>query len=212
MDMEDDKEIKNKMLLTGVLSLIGIVVVVGAIMYVAQRKLPEKYKTQEKKLLRHFVEPVEPTPAPLTGILGMQVKTAKTAYVKGDVVVLTVSADSKGDQITGYDAVLRYDPTLLKVDKVASLVEGIDMYQTDTAADVPGLNDLVVTGIQSISQEDPFTFTNSPIAEVTFVVLKAGSANVDMVFIPNHTADSNLMNTQTQDILSEVQGITLQIK
>jgi hypothetical protein len=209
--MEDDKEIKNKMMLTGILSIVGIVLVVGGIMYVAQRKLPEKYKTQEKNLLNTIVHNAEPTQAPLTGVMNMNVKSAKEAYKKGDLVTLTVSADSKNDHIAGYDVVLRYDPTLLKVDKVTSLVEGMDLYQASTPAEVPGLQDLVVTGIQSISQKDPYVFANTPIAEVTFSVLKVGTANVDIVFTPNHTADSNLMNTQTQDILSNVEGLTLQI-
>ncbi|KXK11179.1 MAG: Cohesin domain protein [Microgenomates bacterium OLB23] len=208
--MEDDAEIKNKMLLTGLISIIGIVVVVGGIMYVAQNKLPEKYKDQEKQLLRHIIEPAEPTAAPLTGVFGMAVKGAKQSYRKGDIVTMTVTADSKGDKITGYDAVLRYDPSVLKVHNVLSLVEGMDIYQTDIPAEATGYNDLVVTGIQSISQPEPYVFAQSPLVEVSFSVLKAGNASVELVFSPNHTTDSNLMNTQTQDILSSVQGVTLQ--
>lgn len=198
------------MLLTGLLSIVGIVFVVGGIMYVAQKKLPEKYKEQEKQLLRHVIEPEEPTPAPLTGQFGMAVTSKKTTYVKGDIVTMTVTADSKGDSITGYDAVLRYDPTVLKLNKVLSMVEGMDLYQTDIPAEVAGFNDLVITGIQSISQKDAYVFANTPLVEVSFSVLKAGDASVQMVYSPNHTTDSNLMNTQTQDILSNVQGVTLQ--
>lgn len=209
--MEDDREIKNKMLLTGIFSVVGIVLVIGGIMYVAQRKLPEKYIVKEKNLINRFVEPVEPTLAPLTGVLSMTDKTAKPSYRKGDLVTITITADSKGDRITGYDAVLRYDPTLLKLDKVTSLAEGMDLYQTSTPSEIAGLQDLVVTGIQSISQEEPYLFAQTPIAEVTFSLLKSGTASIDMVFSPNHTTDSNLMNTQTQDILSNVQGMSLQI-
>lgn len=199
------------MVLTGILSIVGIVVVIGGIMFVAQRKLPEKYVNQEKNLVNRFIEPAKPTEAPLTGVMSMAATTPKPSYRRGDLVTITVTADSKGDHITGYDAVLRYDPTLVKVDKVTSLVEGMDLYQTSTPSEVAELQDLVVTGIQSISQEEPYVFSQTPIAEVTFSMIKAGTASIDMVFTPNHTADSNLMNTQTQDILSNVQGMTLQI-
>jgi len=212
--MEEDKEIKNKMLFTGLFSLVSIVLVVGGIIFIAQRKLPSKYKTQEKALVDKFVKQIEPTPtlAPVTGILNLTIKTVKPVYQKGDLVTIAVMADSKGDHITGYDAVVRYDPTLMKVDKVTSLVEGMDLYQTDTPEEKPVYNDLIITGIQGLGQKDPFLFTGTPIAEVTFRLLKSGSAMVDLVFMPNHTADSNLMNTQTQDVLSGVQGVTFSIK
>lgn len=210
--MDDDRAIKNKMIATSTLSLLGVVIVVGGIMYIARGKLPEKYKIKETNLLRRIIDEPKPTPAKITGTMATTPKGSKTMYRKGDVVTMLISADSKGDRITGYDAVLRYDPTMLQFDKVASLVEGLDLYQTEVASEVQGKTDLVVTGIQSISQKEPFLFNNTPLVEVTFMVKKKGTALIDMVFAPGHTTESNLMNAQTQDILSSAQGTTLDIK
>ncbi len=206
---ENQAEIKSKMILTSVLSLVGIVIVIGTIMYIAQKKLPEKYRVNEENLLRHIKDEPSPTPMPITGTFGMVTKDGKTAYRKGDTMTVVVAADSKGDKITGYDAVLRYDPLLMTLDKVTSLVEGMDLYQTETPSEEQGRTDLVVTGIQSVGQQDPFIFSNTALVEVSFVIKQASAAGVQLVFEPGQTTDSNLMNTQTQDILSSVGNITI---
>ena len=210
--MEIQNEIKNKMIFTSFVSLIVIVIVLGGIVYVAQKKIPAQYQNQGKTLLRHVAETPAPTQSPVTGTMDVAQKTQKATFKRGETVSFIISADSKGDTITGYDAVLRYDPQLLTFSKATSLVEGMDLFQTDEPSEVSGKSELVVTAIQSISQKDPFIFSRTPLAEVSFVVKKAGTVPVEMVFAPGHTTDSNLMNTQTQDILSSVAGITIETR
>src|SRR3989338_1851 len=146
----------------------------------------------------------------LTGMIGLTTKGGQTTFSKGQKVTLFVYADSKGQDITGYDAVVRYDHTYLAFEEVKSLPEGIDIYETNDEMS-SNFSDLIVTGVKSLNHEDPFIFDNTAVAEITFTALERGEVNLSLVYEPGSSSDSNLIDNKNLDILNDIVGTTLVI-
>lgn len=162
---------------------------------------------------RHAIAPrIEQTQEQdtITGRIGLSPKGSSVQYRKGQTVTIFVYADSQEQEITGYDAVLRYDTTQVKFENVKSVLEGMDVYETEDAVSEEA-SELIITGIQSISQSEPFVFNNTALAEVTFTTLANGPIDIDVVYEPGSQRESNLITSRNQDILSTVTGITLDV-
>ena len=147
----------------------------------------------------------------ITGRIGLSVKGSKDTFRRGDTVTLFVYADSQGQEITGYDAVLKYDPTQVTFVSVKSVIDGMDIYETEDELE-DGTSELIITGIQSLSQGDPFVFDNTALAEVTFTMADRGPLDIDVVYEPGSQRESNLITSSNQDILSTVVGATLEVQ
>ena len=147
----------------------------------------------------------------ITGRIGLSPKGTHTSYKKGQTVTLFVYADSQEQEITGYDAVLRYDTNKIRFESVTSVLEGMDIYETEDAIGAD-TRELIVTGIQSMSQGEPFVFNNTALAEVTFTVLESGPVDISLVYEPGSQRESNLITSRNQDILSTVIGTTLEVQ
>jgi len=151
------------------------------------------------------------SPTVVTGLLGLSQKGGDKPVVRGQDVTLFVYADSQNQDITGYDAVLRYDNTQLEFKTVTSLIEGVDLYQTNDVAE-GNLYDLVITGVKSLTYQGQFLFNRTAVAEVTFRPLKSGEAKIAFMYEPGSNSDSNLIDGKNMDILSSVADLTLTIK
>lgn len=196
----------SRVFLLSVLSVIVITVaIVGIVIFARNRVREAKNYSKSERLQEKKAAPVSEV---VTGSLGLSPKGTATTYKAGDTVSLFVYADSKGQEITGYDAVLRYDSKRVRFESVKSVLEGMDIYETEDELDT-GMSELIVTGIQSLSVTQPFVFTNTALAEVTFTVLQSGPTTIQLVYEPGSQRESNLITTHNEDIVSSVMGMTL---
>lgn len=148
---------------------------------------------------------------PQTGKMGLSIKGGNADVSVDDEVTLFVYADSYESEVTAYDLVIHYDPTLLVMNEVVPLIEGLDIYETQEELE-NGDMELIVTGVKSLSQTDSFMFANTALAEVSFTPIAAGTAEVNVAYERGSNRDSNLFDGTTQDILTSVEGVTLMIK
>jgi hypothetical protein len=194
-----------RVLILSIVSLIVIVIAIGWIVMFARNRVREARNYAKSERLQDEVSNQNQT---VTGVLGLSLKGTNTTYRAGQTVTLFVYADSKQSEITGYDAVLSYDTKKVRFESVKSVLDGMDIYETEDVME-DGTAELIITGIQSLSAPKPFVFNNTALAEVTFVVLDSGPIDVSLVYEPGSQRESNLVTTHNQDILSSVVGARL---
>lgn len=147
----------------------------------------------------------------VTGSIGLSQKGNQSSYRRNQQVTFFVYADSRSQEVTGYDAVLRYNPEELRFESVKTVIEDIDILETVEPVD-DTTEEVYITGVQSLSRKEPFMFENTALAEVTFTVLSGDEISVDVVYEPGSRVDSNLLTSSNQDIISDVVGATVTVR
>lgn len=92
----------------------------------------------------------------------------KASYSPGEEIVVTLTGDTKGTEITGYDALVQYDPEYLEVVRSTSSHDFIDVY--------PHTNDdyVSLTGVKRITETGKVIFDGSDVATIVFTAKKSG--------------------------------------
>lgn len=195
----------SRVLVLSVVSLIVISVAIIGIVVFARNRVKEARDLSRSKTLQKEEKKMDEA---ITGRIGLSVKGTTTRFTAGQTATFFIYADSKGQAITGYDAVLRYNTKQVRFESVNSVFDGLDIYETEDSVS-KDVSELIVTGIQSISAPDPFVLSNTALAEVTFTVLQSAPISIDVVYEPGSERESNLMTAKNQDILSAVIGAKL---
>src|SRR3989344_600828 len=139
----------------------------------------------------------------LVGKMGLISATGKNGFSVGETVVVTVTADSASIPVTGYDAVIMYDPAVLRFESAKSLLDTFDFFAT------PKEGAISLTGGLKISPNNPQQISDSVLANISLTALKNGNANFDFFFHRGETVDSNLLSDKTKDILGEVSTVQI---
>lgn len=158
----------------------------------------------------YAVETPEPTQAvnPPTGgqgTMSLAIKNNGQSVSVSKPIHIILSADSALESISGYDAVLQFDTTVLSFVSATSLDPAFTLYKNKRDT---GLN---MTGVIEVGDTMPHVFANTPLIEVVLQPKKIGSTNVTLQMSPGETNDSNLINNQTTDILGSATGVTVEV-
>lgn len=212
MEPEDMPPQHNRVLGLSIASVIAIVLVLLGVVLFAQNRVRVSRKTvtlQESKLEEKTT--ISPRMSSINGKLGLTLKGSSSSFKKGDTVTFFVYADAQENKITGYDAVVHYDPTQLTYDAVSPALEGMEVHSTDNEINT-GTRELVITGIRSTQRKEPFILSNTALVEINFIAAQNGEAQVDLMYEPGSSTDSNVMTVHNQDVLSGTEGITVTIR
>jgi len=202
-----EETLKKRMLTTSLGSLVLVVVLIVVIASFARGQI--KLKGLQKNSTQQTS--TEDPNRVVTGLLGLSQKNGEKAVSRGVPVTFFLYADSKGQDITGYDAVLQYDTTKLEFKEVKSLIEGVDLYETNDEVSTAS-SDLVITGVKGLAYDGSLVFNNTALAEVTFTPLVSGETIISFMYEPGSSSDSNLIDSKSQDILSDVMGIQVTVR
>lgn len=207
MDNTTQPQSTNKIPLLTAGSIILVIVIITGIVLFARDRV-----AQNKKGAGIQVNDEQPVAKDtVTGTLGISQKGNQAFYRRNQQVTFFVYADSRSQKVTGYDAVLRYNPAELRFESVKTVIEDIDILETVEPVDET-TEEVYITGVQSLSRKDPFMFENTALAEVTFTVLSGDEVSVDLVYEPGSRVDSNLLTASNQDIISDVVGTTITVR
>ncbi len=122
-----------------------------------------------------------------------------------DLITFTIVGDSGGQQVRGYDAAFKFDPSIVSFVSEKNLYPSFD-YQRRLRG-----NWVIVTSTQPLSSAKKAVFSKVPFMGITFKALKSGVAYFPMSYIPDSYNDSNLIDTASNDMLSSATGIVVQI-
>ncbi len=211
MDPEDMPPQQNRVLGLSIASVIAIVLVLlGVVLFAQNRTHVSRQPIVSKQQPDQNAAVVSPRMSTINGRLGLTFKGSARSFRQGDKVVLFVYADAQNNQITGYDAVIHYNPKGLTYEAVSSTLEGMEVHTTDNQIKEE-TRELVITGIRSTSRKDPFIFSNTALVEITFMAQQSGPSQVDVMFEPGSSTDSNIMNVHNQDVLGATEGVTVTV-
>lgn len=135
----------------------------------------------------------------------MEVKPAKNEFRVNEAVKVSVYASSDNQLISGFDAVFIYDPEFLVPLKKNPPTLNDFEYASTTA---PGTFRTI--GVRK-ADSALAPFKESLLFEIEFSAKKPGKTSLDLMFSPNRTNDSNLINGESKDILGDVRGAEIEI-
>lgn len=135
----------------------------------------------------------------------LKTKDQTTTGKKEDTVTVLVLADSKGERITGYDVVLRYDQKILDFVEARSRLSDFQAISTTKDGTV------TITGVKKLTTDKPSVFDQTVLLETDFIAKELGSTMISFDFSPGQTNESNLINEQSEDVLADNQGMVIKI-
>lgn len=139
------------------------------------------------------------------GVLTVSTKDGKTSYKIGEPITLVFKATAQSE-ILGYDVVLQM-PMTAKVISKNPLSPNFQYFQT-----IDKKNLLYATGTKKLSVKTPVMLNDSSLFELTLQSSTSGT----FAFMPTFTkigatTDSNVIDTNSQDVLGQTAGITVTV-
>jgi len=142
-------------------------------------------------------------------IAGMQGTMALYSRSEGKVngnLLLSLVADSNGSDISAWDVVIRFDPTVVAFTGEKNLVDNFD-YMRRVRGDL-----VYVSAVKKLEINTPVFFKELAIFELNFKPLKAGNANFEILYTPKSTYQSSLWDSTSVNVLSKVTSIKVEVK
>lgn len=150
---------KNKI----IIALLVLIAVTGVLLYLKG--------SQTKVTNTEGVAPsIVPTERPTTGMF--ELTAAETELVVGKPTKVTVVANSEGKDVVGYDVILPLSPAEISNVSVKSLVPDFQIFTNESE------EYLAVTGIKGLTSKNVNVLSETPLIEITFTPLKAGTLSM----------------------------------
>jgi hypothetical protein len=138
----------------------------------------------------------------VNGKMMIKVKDNKLNHKENETITLILYIHSQGELITGYDASIKFEPELVRFENQKNLFEDFKHFRK------VGGEWLLLSAARGLDTQ-PFILNEKAVMEFSFKALKAGNPSFHLSLVPNGTNDSNLININSQDILSEVNSVSV---
>lgn len=151
--------------------------------------------------------PQSPNMLQNTSFTTMSITTDKDQYSLSEKIVATIKANSPNEAIAGFDTLIQFDPSFLTLsNRRPPSLSNFDYYGQNS-------NNLIsVAAVQKIDSNNEQKFSDTALFQVEFTPKKAGKTTLKVLFSPNATNESNLINKQSKDILTDVFNKEITIK
>ena len=137
----------------------------------------------------------------------MEIQTTKDTFSLNEKITIRVAASSAGEAIRAFDTLIEYDPEFLSLtNKKSPTQDKFQYYGSNTGR----LIQLSAVQKQDITQDQ--TFDNTPLFEFEFTPKKKGKTTLKIIYAPNATNESNLINKESKDILGSARGKEITIE
>jgi hypothetical protein len=189
--------------------LIGSIVLVIIFIFVAFSFFSKKANLIQTSSLPPDVEVpanrLQITKKTIPAMLSLVLKNKKKSYKVNEEIVFYILADTGGQTIRGYDAVFKYDPQLVSFVSVKNLFSSFD-YQQRMRGEW-----FMISGVQKLQSTASVVLKNTNLIELHFKVIQPGVAYFPLSFVDGRLSDSNLIDTKSNDILTDVSGLGILI-
>lgn len=125
--------------------------------------------------------------------------TSRSSTAKvGESVVMTVTASSDSQPVSGYDIVITYNPAVLTFASAKSTQNDFSLLGVQKSE-----GKVTLIGSKKLSSTQSVVLSNTSLAELTFTAKSAGKGSVALQFSPGSSTDTNLWNgdSKPQDVL-----------
>ena len=190
----------HKKLILVILAIIFLFIVLGFTIFQSFKDRLFPAKTPSGQMSQN------PLQTPSTPAI-MQIQTSKDSFSLSEKVLIKVIATSKGEAVRAFDALIEYDPEFLSLTNKKSPIKPEFQYYGSNTGTL-----LQVSAVQKPDISADQIFDNSALFEFEFTPKKTGKTTFKIIYSPNATNESNLINKESEDILGTAQGkeITIQ--
>lgn len=181
--------------------VVVLVLAAAAILYVQNRTaapLMHDVKKDNDKVTDEKGEVVK-------GTLSVEPVSGRQIYEQGESIVLVLKGDSDGKDAVGFDAALEVNQNILLFSQAESKLPSFETFDNVNAERV------YIGGIRRLDSKNASIFDNADLAELTFKARAEGHSNVDFIFKPGDTTESNIVLTTSKDGLGDVKGTDIYI-
>lgn len=144
---------------------------------------------------------VTQTPEQNQNTASMQIQTPKDAFSLNEKVLIKVLASSQSQPIRAFDVLIEFDPEFFSLTAKKSPTKPEFQYYGSNTGSL-----LQVTAVQKPDITADQVFDNSALFEFEFTPKKAGKTTFKIIYAPNATNESNLINKESEDILGNAAG------
>lgn len=142
-----------------------------------------------------------------TSQASMQIQTPKDTFSLSEKIPIKVTATSNGEAVRAFDVLIEFDPQFLSLnDKKSPTKPEFQYYGSNTG------RLLQVTAVQKPDITADQVFDNSALFEFEFTPKKTGKTTLKIIYAPNATNESNLIDKNSKDILGSASGKEIEIK
>lgn len=147
------------------------------------------------------------TPTDTASYATMLITSSKYTYAVNEKIPVKIKANTQGSAVSAFDTLISYDPEFL------TLIERKPPSLPDFLYFGKNNNTLVyVSAVLKPNSNTNQVFNGTTLFELEFSAKKAGKTSLDLVYSPDSTNESNLISPKSQDILTAVSGVKLEIK
>ena len=185
-----------------ILTILAIILLLGIIFFLSFNAIKDRFFPGGTNPLSQLGSTGD---ASLNNV-SMFITTAKTSYAVSETIPVSIKATTGEAAITAFDAVIEYDPEFLTLSKrnPPPLKEFTYYGQnTDTL--------ISVSAIQKPDSETRVKFDKTTLFDLEFTPKKTGKTVLKVIYFPNSTSESNLLNPDSKDILGNVRALEVTI-
>lgn len=129
----------------------------------------------------------------------LTMSTNQQVVTVGTTFTVSIVADTQNQFVSGYDAVVGYDPKIATYVSTTNVDPNFSVYEkaSDTSVAVTGVKKSPSTHAQ---------FRGEPIVTLTFRARAVGNTGIVISYVPGSTLQSNIYNEKTINILQMVEN------
>ena len=150
----------------------GLILVLLVVFFILMRKPGTNQKIENTQ---NNQQAVVSTAKPTIARFGRLDITAPAASMSiGQDVIITISGDSVGKEIVGYDGLVTYDKTALMLQSAKSIIKDFTIFKFDRS------NHLSLTAVKNLNSKTPTILSKTPMAELIFKAVKPGTYSIEI--------------------------------
>jgi len=189
------------------LEIIGVIVffvIIIGYFYLTKKTSPKNQPITTKETISPSPLP-SPTPKLYGSEFNLKTVSSNLNQPLAKNLNIIMAIDSKGKQVVGYDAVVKYDNQALKFLNLTSLIPDIKIFK------FPKKGLIVITGTKSLSSKKQLVFNNQDVLQLTFQPLVKSKTKVEIVDVSNKDKSQIVDNNSTSS-LAKPSSLTIEIE
>lgn len=131
--------------------------------------------------------------------------SSKNTFGMTEKIPVSVKGDTNNKAITAFDVVIEYDPEFLALTNRKTPLQDFNYYGNNNNQSIS------VAAIQKPNSQSSQILKNTNLLDLEFTPKKPGKTTLKIVYSPNSTSDSNLLDGANKDILTIVRGMEITI-
>ncbi|MFQ5452029.1 MAG: hypothetical protein ACE5DQ_00525 [Candidatus Paceibacterota bacterium] len=187
-------------------TVVFILVIIALAVVLVQQRAQRATQESISKASSAQVEPADNLPATIA------LSFVKDTGGAGREVSVIATIDSGGEAVTGFDAMIHYDHSALKIQEVHGSLPGFDYFDTDEQIG-PSTSELIITAIRSLDNEEKVILADQEVVKIVVTPLKReGETTLDLVFEAGNRRFSQVINIDSQNILGSAESLVVDLE